>query len=102
MPDEHDNTVNVAKPGFVVVYSDELDVQSIMGADDDCEGAICWSPDKPIVFASRSQARDAIRISRQYAKLRKAQGLVHNDDFIEANPAIRILPLAAYTPPSKG
>ena len=43
------------------------------------------------VIHSRAEARRAIRVSTAYAKLRKAQGLPANDDFLEGIGNVRIV-----------
>lgn len=83
--------------GFIVVYDDGEGLCGPYGWDDDCEGAICfWSghPHPVALFESRQAARTAINISRQFAKLCKAQGKPENTDFTIGATRIKILPLA--------
>jgi hypothetical protein len=64
----------------IVVFDDEQGICAPFGWDEDCEGAICCSS-KPVVFANRRLARQAITVSRRWAALRKAQGQTSNADF---------------------
>ena len=77
---------------WIVCWDDEQGACWPMGKDLDCEGALCaLHTGKIAMFASRSDARKAIRVSTAYAKLRKAQGLPANDDFLEGVANVRIV-----------
>lgn len=77
---------------FIVVFDDEQCGCWPMSWDADCAGALCGFIGYGVaLFDSRQAARKAIRISTAYAKLRKAQGLPANDDFLEGIAAVKIV-----------
>lgn len=82
---------------FIVVWDDEMGLCVPMGSDADCEGAICGMTDRGVaMFASRADARHAIRISTAWAKLQQAIGQPYNADFIEGRRHLRIVPLVVW------
>lgn len=84
---------------YIVVYDDEMGLCAPYMEDPDCPGALTgftksW---KVALFADRTEARKAIKISAAYALLRRLQGLRANDDFLpESRQNIHIVPCAAY------
>ena len=77
---------------WVVCWDDQMGACWPMGRDTDCEGALCaLHTGKIAMFTSRAAARKAIKVSTAYAKLRKAQGLHANDDFLEGIANVRIV-----------
>lgn len=77
---------------WIVCWDDEQGACWPMGKDLDCEGALCaLHTGKIAMFASRSAARKAVKVSTAFAKLRKAQGLPANDDFLEGIANVRIV-----------
>lgn len=80
-----------ATPG-ALRQNDEQGACWPMGRDEDCDGALCAMHNgKIVMFSSRADARKAIKASTVYAKLRKAQGLHANDDFLEGITNVRIV-----------
>lgn len=69
---------------FIVVYEYDDCIKIPMSLDKECEGALsCCSDDEvAAAFEDWKSARQAIRISTAYARLRKAQGKVANEDFL--------------------
>jgi len=65
-------------------------------ADPDCDGAIEAGDGPAVIFQNRTEAKLAIRISRNNAILQKSQGKVYNRDFIEELKSIKIVPVACY------
>jgi len=87
--------------GFIVVYDDDSGCYASMTWCPDCEGALEYAgpKDDVIVFPTRALARRAIDISSCYARLLKAQGKVHNTDFLEHRRHLGIRPcMMASTP----
>ena len=80
---------------FIVLYDDGDCICLPMQWDEECEGAICSlsMPNAIAVFPSRVNARKAIKISRSFALLQKAQGKPYNADFTEELNHIKIIPL---------
>lgn len=76
---------------FIVVFDDESGMCVPMGADDDCKGAICACGSVRL-FRSRDDARKAIKISRAFALLNKAQGKPENTDFTDAIKCVKVMP----------
>jgi len=64
-----------------------------MGWNPDCEGALEANGDNVALFDNRTQARNAIRISKAREKLRRAQGEHPNEDFVELAKHLRVLPV---------
>ena len=80
---------------FIVVFDDTQGACWPMCWDADCAGALCGLTGSPVaLFASRAEARTAIRISTAYARLCKAQGKPANDDFLDAIACVKIVPCA--------
>lgn len=86
--------------GFIVVYDDDCGLCVPMGWDADCDGAICSTHESIALFATRSEAQTAIRISTAFASLQQLQRLPCNYDFIESLKKIKIVPLTAKEPPA--
>lgn len=81
---------------FIVVWDDSQGVCLPMAADPDCAGAIeAWVPgDSVAEFATRADAKRAVRISAHLARLHQAQGLPVNADFLgDGLKNIRIVPV---------
>lgn len=77
---------------WIVCWDDGMGACWPMGRDEDCDGALCaLHTGKIVMFSSRAAARKAIKVSTAYAKLRKAQGLQANDDFLEGIANVRIV-----------
>jgi hypothetical protein len=72
----------VKSAGYIVVFDDQQGVCVPMGLSTDCEGAIEATSGDVALFPDRRQARRAIRISTQFARLCREQGKPANDDFI--------------------
>lgn len=79
--------------GFIVVFDDDQGMCVPMGWDADCEGAVCATSSRVALFPTRAAARQAIRISTAWARLRKAQGRPENTDFTDALACVKVLPL---------
>ena len=77
----------------IVVYDDDMSCCCPMTADTDCEGAIGCGSGTVLVFADRKSARDAIKITKLFAELQRAQGKGYNSDFIETIRHIKIRPI---------
>ncbi len=76
---------------YIVVWDDEQGLCVPYGFDDGCEGAVCASGGDVALFSSIFDAREAIRISTEYAELCKAQGVPANTDFLdEAKKCVKI------------
>lgn len=67
---------------YAVVYDDQELINCMMGPDPECAGALCTCQGEVSLFSSTAKARQAIRISNCWARLRQAQGLPTNDDFL--------------------
>lgn len=81
--------------GYIVLF-DNGELVFPMGWDADYAGAICCTGahDSVAVFADRKAARQAIRVSVAFAKLRKAAGQPANEDFLtNVAQQIHIVPL---------
>lgn len=76
---------------FLVVFDDQGSLCIPMGKDSECEGAICIASPKVALFNSRAAAKRAIKISRLFAELRKAQGMPANEDFLNGYKNIRLI-----------
>ena len=77
---------------WIVFWDDGLGACWPMGRDEDCEGALCATlSGKVMMFRSRAAARKAIKVSKAYAKLRQAQGLPANYDFLDKNSNVKII-----------
>lgn len=79
--------------GFIVVHDDSDGLCVPYNFDSDCEGAICCRSDNVAYFATKEDAKRAIKISIAFAKLLVAQGKPHNSDFIEDIKYVKIVPL---------
>lgn len=78
---------------FIIVYDSDESFCVPCSEDSDCPGAVCTMDNGPIrLFSSRKEAARAIRITRAFALLTKAQGLPYNEDFVEGLKFVRILP----------
>lgn len=81
---------------WIVCWDDEMGACWPMGWDDDCAGALCAMHDgKIVMFDSRADARKAIKVSTAFARLRKAQGLPVNEDFLDGIANVRIVECVA-------
>lgn len=79
--------------GFIVAWVDENGVAPF-GWNEDCAGAIeCWCEGPIALFPDRAAARQAIAISTAFARLKKAQRLPANTDFLEGKANLQIIPL---------
>lgn len=77
---------------WIVFWDDYMGCSWAMGRDEDCKGALCGvHSGKIVMFSSRAAARQAIKISTAYAKLRQAQGLPVNTDFLSGVKNVRIV-----------
>jgi len=77
---------------WMVIWDDGLGACWPMGRDEDCEGALCVTlSGKVMMFRSRAAAHKAIKVSKAYAKLRQAQGLPTNYDFLDKNSNVKII-----------
>jgi hypothetical protein len=77
---------------WIVCWDDQMGACWPMGKDAGCEGALCALHNgKIVMFSSRADARKAIKVSTAYAKLRKAQGLPANEDFLGDIVNVRIV-----------
>lgn len=78
---------------YIVVYDDEGGLCIPMGQSSDCEGAIAASSTCVALFGDKRQARRAIRISTQYARLCREQGKPANDDFLgDGLKRVKVIP----------
>lgn len=86
----------MSAPLFIVVWDDEMGICAPMGWDADCDGAIHAAiGSQPVaLFASRAEARKAIRISTAYQRLLREQGKPVNEDFLAGAKCLRIVPCA--------
>jgi hypothetical protein len=70
--------------GYMVVFEDDSQGLCLQfGPSGDCEGAIegCDAGDTPLLFATRAEARQAIRITLRYHALLKAQNKPYDSLF---------------------
>lgn len=82
--------------GYIVVWDDNACIVSPMGWNDDCEGAIESSCPSVAFFATRAEARKAIRISTAFARLNEARQGTANSDFLPpCLKNVKIRPLEA-------
>ena len=80
--------------GFIVIYDDGMGLSMPYAWDCECEGAIEPNISAPVaMFATRAEARKAIAISRNFARLCLSQGKPAVTDFIEFAKHIHIVPL---------
>jgi hypothetical protein len=82
---------------YMVEYNDD-DLHIPMTWDPDCAGALCCvgADNEPVAtFATRADARSAIRVSTCFATLCRAQGKPYNVDFLTHLKNIRIRRLDA-------
>ena len=79
---------------FIVVYNDDAGLCIPYGWDMECEGALCSGVTPFVAFDSRKDARDAVNVSKAFARLNAAQGKVFNDDFTTHIKNVRVWPLS--------
>lgn len=84
---------------YLVVWDDEQGVCSPMALDPDCDGGLCGGEEPVAIFATKADARSAIRISTKFAELCELQGRPANTDFLlPAKSNLRIIAAKCYTP----
>ncbi len=78
---------------YIVVYEDENSGMCWpMGWDDECQGAISAMTNGTVaIFDGKASARQAIRVSTAYAKLRQVQCLPFNDDFLSGIKNVKLV-----------
>ena len=79
--------------GYIVVFDNDEYCWPLRW-DNDCEGALCNGGSRGVaMFGSRDEAKAAITISRKFAELHKAQGKIHNSDFLKPDiKHVKIMP----------
>lgn len=88
--------MNAKSAGFIAIYDDGDCIISPMGWNEDCDGAIESACPSVALFATRSDARKAIRISTAFARLNEAQQGTANTDFLPpCLKNVKIRPLEA-------
>ena len=77
---------------FIVCFDDEMGACWPMQLDTDCAGALCaLGRGKIAIFRNKADARKAIKISTAYARLRSAQGLGANADFLDQLRHVKVV-----------
>jgi hypothetical protein len=68
-----------------------------MGWDDKDPDTLCFSASEVAVFASRDEAKAAVRRSQLLSQLKQSRGEINNSDWTDKNVEIKILPLKAMS-----
>lgn len=79
---------------YMVVFADDQGLTVPMTASSECDGALesVWNDEPVALFATRSEARRAIRVSRRFGLLRKEQGRTYNSDFVDTPECVKVVP----------